>query len=101
VTGNTLDPNAVPYTPDGFRAIGVVPPPSPATLHRWRLKGRFGFRIQTFLRGGRRFTTAVAVEAFFEQVTAAADGDEPPSRTVRRREADVRAAMNRLEAEGL
>jgi hypothetical protein len=101
VVPSTLDCDAVPYTPSGLKTLGIMPPPSPPTLHRWRLKGRFGIRLQTFLRGGRRYTTAEAVELFFEQITAAADGDRPPCRTVRQREREIAAADSRLEADGL
>ncbi|MDZ4818544.1 MAG: DUF1580 domain-containing protein [Planctomycetota bacterium] len=98
---NTLDRKAIPYTPAGFRSLAIVPPPSAATLHRWRLKGRFGICLNTFLRGGRRFTTEDAVEAWFEQITAASDGKTPQQRTIRQADDATAAAMRRLESEGL
>lgn len=69
-----LDPLAVPYTPAGFRALGVNPASSPATLARWRLTGIRGHRILTFMRGGRRYVTPQAVRDFF---AATSSKDEP------------------------
>lgn len=98
---STIDPNAIPYTPAGMKQLGLNPPPSPATLHRWRLRGRYGVRLETFLRGGRRFTTRDAVELFFERIAAIADGDKPPVRTRRQRERDIAQASKRLDEAGM
>lgn len=68
-----LDPEAVPFSPRSFALLGITPPPSPATLHRWRLRGLHGVRIVTFLRGGRRFVTRGAISQFYASVTRAAD----------------------------
>ncbi len=38
--------------------------PHVSTLHRWRLRGVRGRRLETFLSGGRRFTTLEAIERF-------------------------------------
>jgi hypothetical protein len=46
------------------------------TIHRWRLKGVRGIRLETFLRGGVRFTSMAALETFFARSTAAADARE-------------------------
>ena len=71
---DTLDPSAVPYSPAGFRRIGISPVPSPASLSRWNRKGIRNIRPVTFLRGGRRYITPRAVAEFFAAVTRAADG---------------------------
>ncbi|TWU13880.1 hypothetical protein CA54_27210 [Symmachiella macrocystis] len=63
-----------------------------STIHRWRMKGVRGVRLETFLRGGIRYTTDEAIERFFAATTAAADGDTPPVRTLRRREREITAA---------
>jgi hypothetical protein len=39
-----------------------------STVHRWRMKGCRGVRLETFLRGGVRHTTREAIERFFEAV---------------------------------
>ena len=38
--------------------------PAICTLHRWRAKGVRGRKLETFLRGGRRFTTIEAIARF-------------------------------------
>lgn len=96
---DTLATDAVPFSPSGFRRLGVDPPPSPATLHRWRLRGLRGVCIDTFLRGGRRYVTPSAVADFFGAVTAAADG-QPLDLHQHRKGAALQAAKE-LEAEGL
>ena len=42
---------------------------SPSTLHRWRLVGCSGVKLQTLKIGGRRFSSVEALEKFFESVT--------------------------------
>lgn len=71
---DTLAADAVPYSPAGFRQLGVLPVPSSATLARWRLRGLRDCRPETFLRGGRRYITPNAIAEFFAAVTRAADG---------------------------
>ena len=44
-----------------------------STVHRWRMKGVRGVRLETFLRGGIRYTTDEAIERFSAATTAAAD----------------------------
>ncbi|HEX5105013.1 MAG TPA: DUF1580 domain-containing protein [Pirellulaceae bacterium] len=97
---STIDPYAIPYTPAGMKQLGLNPPPSPATLHRWRLRGLRGVRLETFLRGGRRFTTRDAVENFFERITAIADRAEPLGYTRRQEDEEIARAMKELEDEG-
>jgi hypothetical protein len=97
----TLDRDAVPYTAEGMKLIGIRPVPSPSTLHRWRLRGRFGIVPWTFLRGGRRFTTRAAMALWFEQITAAAEGQRIPQQTSNDRDRARREAHERLAAEGL
>ncbi len=42
--------------------------PHLSTAHRWRLHGVRGVKLETFLCGGRRFTTAQAIERFIAQL---------------------------------
>ena len=46
----------------------------PSTLHRWRLRGVRGIRLETVLIGGTRYTSTEALSRFFAATTAAADG---------------------------
>ena len=67
-----------------------------STIHRWRMKGVRGVRLETFLRGGIRYTTDEAIERFFAATTAAADGDATPVRTSRQRERAIEQAEREL-----
>jgi hypothetical protein len=48
--------------------------PHVSTLHRWRLKGTRGRRLETFLVGGRRFTTVEAIHRFLRPDGLPSDG---------------------------
>lgn len=77
--------------------------PSICTLWRWRLRGVRGVKLETLAIGGRRYTSAEALERFIERTTAAADG--PPSvftiLTNRQREAAIRRAEKVLRRAGI
>jgi hypothetical protein len=45
-----------------------------STMHRWRLRGIRGVRLETFMRGGVRYTSHEAIDRFFAATTATADG---------------------------
>ena len=53
--------------------------PHISTLHRWRLNGVRGRRLETFLSGGRRFTSLEAIQRFLcpDQAPAAGQSDQP------------------------
>ena len=72
-----------------------------STIHRWRMKGCRGVRLETFLRGGVRHTTREAIERFFAATTAAADGDTPPARTPRQRQRAIEQAERACEQAGI
>ena len=38
-----------------------------STLHRWRLRGIRGVRLETILIGGKRFTSVEAIDRFIAQ----------------------------------
>ena len=66
----------------------------PSTIHRWRLRGARGVKLETLLVGGTRYTSLEALNRFFAATTAAADGeahavvpDVPDSRAMREAEA--------------
>jgi hypothetical protein len=71
--------------------------PSPATVHRHRLRGPV--RLETVRLGGRRMTSREAVRRFIAGRTALADGTGTPStpnRSARRRDAVVDSAERAL-----
>jgi len=72
-----------------------------STIHRWRLKGVRGVRLETFLRGGIRYTTDEAIERFFAATTAAADSDAPASLTSRQREREISRAEREATEAGI
>ena len=71
-----------------------------STIHRWRLKGVRGVRLETILRGGVRCTSDEAIERFFAETTSAADCDIPPSLTSRQRERELNRAETELDRAG-
>ena len=85
--------------PDAARRIGRGVHIS--TLHRWRLKGCRGVRLETVMLGGRRFTSDQALDRFFAATTAAADDQArsatPSEAAARKRHLQqVDAQLNRL-----
>ena len=55
---------------------------SPSTLHRWRLRGCRGVKLETLLIGGTRTTSTEALQRFFEATTRVQDGESLPSHGV-------------------
>ncbi len=72
-----------------------------STIHRWRMKGCRGVRLETFLRGGIRHTTREALERFFVATTAAADGNVTPVRTSSQLEREIGRAERELDESGI
>lgn len=73
-----------------------------STVHRWRMKGCRGVRLETILRGGVRFTSREALARFFQQSTAVADGDAVGATHITRQpEVSISSAEKRLEAAGI
>ena len=66
------------------------------TLHRWRLHGVRGTKLETILIGGSRFTSAEAIQRFIAAQNPAESA--APSITGRQRKAMAETA-NRLLAE--
>ena len=48
---------------------------SPSSLHRWRLRGIRGVKLETILIGGKRHCSAQALRRFFAASTRAQDGE--------------------------
>lgn len=75
--------------------------PHVSTLHRWRLRGVRGVKLETCLIGGRRYTSQEALERFSAATTAAANGEAPKVRTPTQRERAIRQAEQELAREGI
>jgi len=76
--------------------------PHLSTLHRWRLRGVRGVRLQTELIGGRRYTTRRWLREFRAATTAAGDPHAAPATApTRDRERSIRAAEAELDAAGI
>lgn len=75
---------------------------SPSTLHRWRLRGCRGVKLQTLLLGGQRTTSVEALQRFFSASTLAQDGEnEPSSRTDEVTDESHDSVMAYLDREGI
>ncbi len=46
-----------------------------STLHRWRLKGVRGVKLETCRRGGSRCTSLQALQRFHDEITRRTDGE--------------------------
>ena len=74
--------------------------PHISTLHRWRLKGVKGHRLETLSVGGRRFTSQQAIARFIDACNAPADAPAAtPSFTVAQRQRMSDAARQELAAQ--
>ncbi|MGO8745247.1 MAG: DUF1580 domain-containing protein [Thermoguttaceae bacterium] len=81
------------------QAAPLLPPdlhPSESTWWRWWRKGVKNIRLRTVMVGGRRYTTAAAIQEFIARVTAAANSEPQPIRTPARRERDIARAEREL-----
>jgi len=98
MTNDLLAENRVSMT-ELARQMGVTIP----TIWRWRQRGIRGVKLETFLIGGRRFTTTEAHRRFVEASTLAADGPRPSTvaRTGRQRQAAIARAEAELDTLGI
>lgn len=48
--------------------------PHVSTVHRWRMRGIKGIKLETIRIGGRRYTSAEALDRFIAAITSAVDG---------------------------
>lgn len=70
-----------------------------ATLHRWRLRGVKGIRLETCLIGGMRFTSLEAIDRFIKAQNR--DETSPPAITVSQRQRQSESARTELEKIGV
>lgn len=76
--------------------------PHIATIHRWRLRGCKGVKLQTAFAGGHCRTTETWVREFFAAVTAAANGTKATeSKESPKRSAAYAKAEKELAAAGI
>ena len=61
--------------------------PHSATIWRWWQKGIKGIKLETYLCGGRRFTSKEAIERFIRGTTAARNGPSTDRVLSRKRQA--------------
>lgn len=53
--------------------------PHISTVHRWRLRGVRGVKLETCLLGGSRVTSREALTRFSHAITKAVDGEHSPA----------------------
>jgi len=71
------------------------------SLHRWRLRGIRGVRLEAILIGGKWHTSVEAIRRFVAATTAAASGDDNTSEAPSDRDRRVRDAERELAMEGI
>lgn len=85
-------------------AISKVPDECPgkrihaATVWRWRIHGVRGFRLESYVVGGKVFTSKEAIRRFILATTAARNGVPAETIPSRRRQAEIAAAERELDA---
>ena len=62
--------------------------PSPATLWRWAARGVDGVKLETYKIGGRRYTTAEALDRFVARLNGPRSANEPQVSSLRERQKD-------------
>lgn len=67
------------------------------TLHRWRLRGVRGNKLDTCLIGGIRYTSREAIQRFIE----AQNAGDPPAKASTTRQCTKRSAAARQELEAM
>ena len=72
-----------------------------STVHRWRLRGARGNKLETVLIGGRRYTSQEALLRFFDDTTASEDGAGSPQRHAHQRKREIEDAEAYLKSEGI
>ena len=88
--------NLIPFQQAGRRIPGN---PSVCALHRWRLNGVRGVKLETILCGGTRFTSVEAISRFIAQQNR----DEPstPTLTATQRQRQAQTANRLLQEAGV
>lgn len=71
-----------------------------ATVYRWASHGLHGVRLEVVQVGGTKCTSMTALQKFFERLSAAANGEAPPVRTIKQRERAAAKANDELAKAG-
>ncbi|NQT21636.1 MAG: DUF1580 domain-containing protein [Planctomycetes bacterium] len=73
-----------------------------STLHRWRLKGVRGVRLETGMLGGIRVTSAEAIQRFMDRITGESEDKaaQPIRETSALQERELAKVETELEKEG-
>ena len=74
-----------------------------ATIYRWMSEGHLGIKLEYLSIGGTKCTTICALQKFFDDLTAQAEGKpvEPPKKLTKTRKKAIEAAEKRLERAGV
>ena len=72
-----------------------------STVHRWRLRGARGNKLETVLVGGRRYSSQEALLRFFDNTTTAEDGPSSPQHNAHQRKREIDDAEAYLKSEGI
>jgi hypothetical protein len=75
--------------------------PHVSTLHRWRLRGIRGIKLETILLGGKRLTSREALQRFADRTTAAASGEPVSVRTPTQRAKAIGRAERECDRMGV
>ena len=73
--------------------------PSTATLWRWQSKGLRGVRLETIVIGGRRYTSAEAIDRFLEAINRKKESESAPGKATSsrvREKSDAEARASKL-----
>jgi hypothetical protein len=71
------------------------------TLHRWRIQGLRGTRLESIKIGGQWYTSLEALQRFFDAVSHGGHAGETSSTTERdNSSAQISSAMHTLRSEG-
>ena len=73
----------------------------PSTIHRWRIRGARGVRLETVLAGGKRYTSHEALLRFCAGTTAASDSSSVGRREVVLNQTKIDASARFLDDEGV
>ena len=75
--------------------------PHISTLHRWRLRGVRGAKLETRLIGGRRYTSLEALARFSDAATAAASQKSEPTPSPQKHQRGIQEAEELLRRDGI
>jgi hypothetical protein len=75
--------------------------PHISCIYRWAQRGCKGVVLETLQCGGTKMTSLEALQRFFERLSAAASGQQPPVRSIAAKDRAIRRAERELEEAGI